>query len=107
MRPVRIPLALSGRLGDDAASGLAALLEENNRVWADAVLTQCTERFERRLIEETSKLRLEMHDGFAMLRQEMKDSRFDLLKWAFVFWVGQLVSVTVVVGMLLRALPGR
>ena len=104
------------------------------------------ERVERRLVEETSKLRLEivqhgadlreemaqqgvelrqeMHAGFSDLRKEMyggatglreemhsgfcvvhrsaADNRVELLKWAFVFWVGQLVSVGGLVALLLR-----
>jgi hypothetical protein len=107
MRPARIPLSLSGRLGDEASNALADLLEESSRVCTDTVMMQCAERFERRLLEETSRLRLEMHEGFSTLRQEMKDSRFELLKWAFMFWVGQLVGVTAIVSVLLRTVPGR
>jgi len=35
------------------------------------VLSLAVERFERRLVEETSKLRVEMAQGFSGLRQEM------------------------------------
>ena len=52
-------------------------------------LTQATDRFERRLVEETSKLRVEMHQGFAGLRQEMAALRVDTLRWSFVLWIGQ------------------
>jgi hypothetical protein len=103
--------------------------EENSRVCTDSVLNQCTERFERRLVEETSKLRIEMaqlradvrqemqngdmalrqemQEGFSVLRQEMHAGRFELLKWGFVFWVGQLVSVGGIVALLLRTVPAR
>jgi hypothetical protein len=79
-------------------------------------MTQCGERFERRLVEETSKLRLEtrqlrgeVREGFGELRREMADvrremaeGRFELLKWAFAFWVGQLAAVGGIVTVLLR-----
>jgi hypothetical protein len=39
--------------------------------WSEQVLSLAVERFERRLVEETSKLRVEMAQGFGGLRQEM------------------------------------
>lgn len=67
-----------------------------------------TERFERRLGEETGKLRLEMADlktemanirtemahGFGELRAEMIRLNFGLLKWLLVFFVGQVAAFT-------------
>lgn len=107
MRAARLPAALSDRLGEEGSAALVELFDANRRACADEVMMQCAERFERRLIEETSKLRIEMHAGFAAVRHEMADSRFELLKWAFVFWVGQLVGVAGVVGLLLRTMPAR
>ena len=121
-------------------------------------MSQCAERFERRLVEETSKLRVdlvqtqgdmrqgfaevrgemhqgfaavrgEMHQGFAEVRGEMRQGfaevrgemrqgvadmgrdnathRFELLRWSFAFWVGQLAAVAAIVGLLLRTMPAR
>src|SRR3989442_380854 len=147
-----------GAVGRSGTSALVDMLDANNRECAEHVMTLCGERFERRLVEETSKLRVEMaQQGAALrteiaqlggglrqemaqlggnlrqemaqlggdlrqemaqlgsgLRQEMARQRVDLrdeiatgrvelLKWAFVFWVGQLVSVSVVVGLLIRS----
>ena len=83
------------------------------------------DRFERRLTEETSKLRVEMAslrsdlrqemgalrqemtEGFASLRQALADQRFDILKWAFLFWVGQFFAVAGLIAVLIRFLrPG-
>jgi hypothetical protein len=52
-----------------------------------------TASFERRLGEEMSKLRLEM----AALK-------FDLLKWTFLFWIGQLAAITAILSVMLRGL---
>ena len=52
-----------------------------------------TESFERRLAEEMSKMRLEM----AALK-------FDLLKWNFLFWIGQLAAFTAILSVMLRGL---
>ena len=66
------------------------------------MLTVATERFERRLIDEAAKLRVEMAHLASELRQEMATDRFELLKWMFVFWIGQLAAVSAIVSFLLR-----
>ena len=66
-----------------------------------------TERFERRVVEEASKLRMDMAQGFGKLREEMAQNRVELLKWAFLFWVGQLFAVASLTALLVRILrPG-
>ena len=120
---------LHDRLGDSGVLALHDLLEANGRIWKEDVLTVATERFERRLGEECGALRLdmtrgfagvrrEMTDGFAALRQEMAQMRVDLttafhrelanvrvdlIKWSFVFWIGQLVALSGVMALMLRA----
>jgi hypothetical protein len=121
MSPVRVSGALLERLGEPASAALNEMLDAQQRASTEAAMTQCGDRFERRLIEETSKLRLEttqlrgeMREGFADLRRDMADlragissDRFDLLKWAFAFWVGQLAAIAGIVFALLRTLPPR
>ena len=58
------------------------------------------DRYERRLTEETSKLRCEMgvlrtemREGFASIRAEMARDRFEVLKWAFGFWITNLFAM--------------
>jgi hypothetical protein len=67
------------------------------------VLSIAAERFERRLTQEVSGLRVEMHDGFAAIRQEMSNQRADLLKWSFAFWIGQLAAMCGLLAFMLRA----
>lgn len=111
----RVPAALVERLGEPASAALVEMLDENTSACADHVMTQSAERFERRLVEETSKLRVAMAEMKGDLRQgmtqlgsdlrsEMATGRFELLKWAFVFWVGQLVSIVGIVALLLRTI---
>jgi hypothetical protein len=45
--------------------------------------------------QETARLGVE-------LRQEMAVNRFELLKWSFLFWIGQVVAVVGLVGVMLR-----
>ena len=99
-----MPEALSDRLGRDATAGLVGLFDAAERTMTDVVMERCAERFDRRLVDETSKLRVEMHamggdlrvEMHAMrseLRVEIHALRSDLLKWSFLFWVGQAAAV--------------
>jgi len=167
-----VPVALRTRLGAEATGGLVELFDETRNEWMAEVTSLAVERFERRLTEEVSTLRVEMARGFgdlrreaaeshallrkdvtdahAALRHEMTDttaslrkdmndmsgslrreitdgnatlrnelmdarvalreqiaqdnatSRAELLKWSFLFWIGQVVAMTAILGVLLR-----
>ena len=163
-----IPAALRERLGPEATGGLLDLLDVARREWSENVIEVCAARFERRLVEETSTLRLEIAQldaslrvqiaelgaslrgemadlganlrgemaGLgaslrsemakleaslrgemaelgaslrgemtrlgASLRKEMSDGRFEILKWCFLFWIGQVVAIAGVFGLMLR-----
>src|SRR6201989_1328795 len=80
MSPARISGALLERLGERAAAELTGVLEAHRLASTEAAMTQCGERFERRLGEETSQLRLEisqlrgeMRGEFAAVRGEMRE----------------------------------
>ena len=128
--------ALQERLGPAATVGLLALFATARQEWTIDVTTAAVERFERRLGEEISAVRLEiaglrkelqtsnaslreelrlsnaglreelrlsnaslrqeLRDGDAALRQDMSELKFDLLKWSFVFWVGQTFATAAV-----------
>lgn len=59
----------------------------------DDVLILATERFARRLAEETGKLRVEMAQGFGSVRTEMADRNAELLKWLLVFFAAQTAAL--------------
>jgi hypothetical protein len=142
-----VPLALRERLGPDATAGFVEAIEAARREWRDDVIDVCSASFERRLGEETLRLRVEMAGLRADLRQEMAqlsanlrqemsglgadlrqemtelranlrqemaqlgaalreeiaDGRFELLKWCFLFWLGQVVAVSGILALMLRA----
>jgi hypothetical protein len=60
--------------------------------WKKDVLETAADRFERRLTEETGKLRV-----------EMAGMEVRLIRWMFVFWLGQLGVTMSIVAMILRA----
>jgi hypothetical protein len=103
----RIPASLRTKLGDDATFGLVELLSAEEKDWSDRMLTSATERFERRLTQEISLLRQDFHqslnEGLAGIRTELATVRVEMLRWSFVFWIGQVAAVAALLALMLRA----
>jgi hypothetical protein len=121
-----VPTALQDRLGPEATAGLIELLTEAREEWTAEMIERVGDRFERRLTDETTRVRIEMVQGFAAVRQELAEglsqvrqemmagfaalrqeiayTRFELLKWTFVFWVGQLFALAGFLAVLVRFL---
>jgi hypothetical protein len=93
----RIPAALRGRLEDDATFGLVELLDSERKEWSEHVLTVASDRFERRLAQELGAFKADvskaLNDGLAGIRQDTATARLEMLKWSFVFWIGQVAAV--------------
>ena len=104
----RIPVALRSRLGDDATFGLIEVLDSDRKDWSEQVVSVAADRFERRLTEEISGLRLEfreaLHEGLTSVRQELATTRVEMLKWSFLFWVGQVAAMAGLLAFMLRGL---
>ena len=107
--------SLRQRLGPDATAGLVKLLDGAGDEWTEGVIEVVADRFERRLSEETSKVRVELANGLSAVRQEIAqgnarlqgaiaEQKFEILKWTFVFWTGQFFVTASFLVMLLRAL---
>jgi hypothetical protein len=179
VRTHEIPAVLEQRLGTDATAALAELFDRAYHEQRADMIAASTERFERRLVEETTATRLELsqlhtalrHDGAKMhftlrqdvstlevrlrddmrtmeaglrqemtrmeadlrqemgkmdaglrqemgkmemrlrdeifsmgfrIRQELATNRVELFKWSFVFWIGQVLAMSAIVGVALR-----
>ena len=100
---VSVPKILRTKLGDDGAEALVELFNEAQAANSpkEEIIEIVEEKFERRLSEEMGKLRVEMAEMKSELRNEMADmntnfekkiaqSHADLIKWMFIFWVGQI-----------------
>ena len=83
MDVLEVPAPVRERVGNAASDGLVTMFADAHRL---AVAS-----FERRLAEETAKLRL-----------DMANLKFDLLKWSFLFWVGQVAVMIAVLSWMLR-----
>lgn len=109
---------LKEKLGDDGLSGLQSFVDEAGRKWKEDVLTVAAERFDRRLGEEIGALRLDLAKEFgavrvdtakefAAIRIELVDERAGLLKWCFLFWIGQFAAISGMMAFLLRTIGTR
>ena len=100
MAIVSVPKILRAKLGDDGAEALIQFFNEaqNANSQKEEIIEIVEEKFERRLSEELVKLRVEMTEMKSELSNEMANIRADVIKWMFIFWVGQ---IGVFVGILL------
>ncbi len=82
----------------------------------DAALRRDFDVFRTEMHQEFAAVRKEMNDGFAAVRQEMSQCeirlareiaamRFDVLKWSFLFWVGQLAATLGLLAFMLGRAP--
>jgi hypothetical protein len=77
-------------------AGVLDMAERDNET-----LMLTSDRFERRLTEETGKLRVDMSSGFGSVRTEMADRNAELLKWLLVFFAAQTAAQTAALAALL------
>jgi hypothetical protein len=113
-------LRLRDKLGPEASQDLSRAFEEVQ----NDMLTITTERFEGRLIAVAAELRAEIHgtqsdlrqemtrmdagfrmtliEGLSKIRTDMSESRAEVIRWSFYFWLGQFAATGALVGLLLR-----
>jgi|1185.fasta_scaffold17091_2 hypothetical protein len=102
-------LRLRDKLGTEAAQDLSGAFEEVE----NHMLTITTERFEARLAAVASDLRQEMGrmdaglritlaEGLSRIRIDLSESRAELMRWSFFFWIGQFSATAAVIGLLWR-----
>jgi len=89
MQVLVVPPELRQKLGADASKDLIEMFGVYHHF--------ATDRFERRLIEEVSGLRVE----FAGFRADMERMRSDLIKWNLLFWIGQFTAMVAVMSYML------
>ncbi|MBA3949135.1 MAG: hypothetical protein H0X44_04230 [Acidobacteria bacterium] len=115
MQPLRVPPRLRERLGNDESDDLALLLQTASSGWRNDVLTLAPDRFGQVLATEAGRLRVEMFNGDAAIRHELVETRamfrqelaetraalredmsalrVEVLRWSFLFWLGQIATI--------------
>ena len=81
MAIITFPKILNDRLTDEGARALADILDKVENSSQKTTLEIAEERFEKRLAQVETKI------------AEVKS---DLIKWMFLFWVGQIGSMTAI-----------
>jgi hypothetical protein len=101
-----VPDALADRLGPDGTEGLVSWVESAQEQWKEEIMTTTVDRFESRLTSEISSLRVDFAREISLFRGDMArdlaDVRVELLKWSFLFWVGQVAAMAGLLAFMLR-----
>ena len=114
-------LRLRNSLGPEASEDLSNAIEEGQT----DMFSEASERFEQRLIAVSAELRAEigraqsdlrqemttmdagirvaLTEGLSRIRVEMTDMRVDVLRWSFLFWIGQVAATATLLAFMLRA----
>ena len=98
MDTLAVPAPVREKLGNAGSDGLVTMFADAHRIAtesANRTVREAEERFAYRLNDEMSRFRVEMV-------QQISDLRFDLLKWNFLFWIGQLAALMGFLSFLLR-----
>jgi iron-sulfur cluster repair protein YtfE (RIC family) len=104
-----MPVITAGRplrekLGDDGVDSLIELINQSRSEQKNDILEYVAEKFERRLSEEISGLKVDMLEKIstvevklektkAELLAEIAKAKAELIKWMFIFWIGQLGAI--------------
>jgi hypothetical protein len=90
---ITVPKPLRERLGEEGAEALVQLINQATEAGKGDVVAVVEEKFERRLTEEVSKLRAEIGHLRGEMIERIESVRSELIKWMFVFWVGQIGAI--------------
>lgn len=102
---VPIGLALRDRLGENGVRDLEDHLEKHREAGRVDVVNAVTERLDYRF-NECAK-RDEMINGFARVEKQMAEMKVEILRWSFVFWIGQVATIAVLLAYMLAPLMNR
>ncbi len=80
-----VPEEVRTKLGDAGSDGLVTMFADAHRIAEESFERRMDQRFE--LFEERFERRL---------AHELGVLKFDLLKWSFLFWIGQLAALTAI-----------
>ena len=104
---VPIGLALRDCLGERGVRDLNDYIEEHRQAWRADVVNAITERLDYRLNECASRTdmiatREDMINGFARVAKQMAEMKVEILRWSFLFWIGQVATIAALLSYMLK-----
>lgn len=87
---IAIPQILNERLTEEGAKALVAIVDRAVEESEKVTLQIAEERFERRVAQVEAKIEV----AKAEVISTGERTRADLIKWMFIFWVGQIGVLT-------------
>ena len=82
MSIIAIPRILQEKLTDEGANALVEILDKVEDRSQNNTIDPVELKFEKRLTEEITRL-----------EKKIESTRADLIKWMFIFWIGQFASI--------------
>ena len=109
MSVIVVPKIIRDKFGEECTDAFTGLIKEIDLDARKDAIAIAAERFENRLTEEigkvdqriteeSGKLRLEMEK----LRTEIEKNKVDIIKWMFIFWVGQIGVLSAIIIAMMR-----
>jgi len=108
MPVVTVPRILREKLTEEGAEALVELINNAEDKMKDDIIEYSEEKFERRLVEVVSELRISLERRVSEVEKKMYEIKSDLevkisevekkmanyhsdiIKWMFIFWAGQI-----------------
>lgn len=113
----RVSVELRARLGEEAARDLEAYVEGLTAEWRDDVMHAAAELCVA-MAGMRADLQAEMLEGFGRiwqaiadlkvsLRQEIANTRVEILRWSFLFWISEVAVLASLLAYMLRGVAPR
>ena len=90
MTVITIPKILRDKLTDEGSEALVDILNKTEDRPKEHILEVAEGKFEKRLTEEARSLEVKISGVEVKIAQVQSN----LIKWMFIFWVGQLGAIT-------------
>ncbi len=92
MTVIALPKILTDKLTDEGAHASVEILDKVENETQKVTLEIAEEKFEKRLAQLDTKI----EKSAAHLEAKIENVRADLIKWMFIFWIGQVTTITAI-----------
>lgn len=95
---VLMPESLRNALGEEASKDLISLFDQASKSAKENILETAADRIERHLTDFKAEVKVEI----AGVKAEVSNVKADLIKWMFVFWIGQIAVLSGIIVALIK-----